>query len=87
MHYEFYDWALGSLGTSDFDAQMSGPKILERDENIRPVYTYYKKLFFEILSGCFHFGLFSSGKVGRIAMGYRKLRHFIGTVLISKMHT
>jgi hypothetical protein len=40
------------LGTSDFDAQMSGIKILKGDEILRPV---YKKPF----SVCI-FGLFSS---------------------------
>ncbi len=48
------------LGTHDFDAQMSGIKILKGDEILRPV---YKKPFSEILCGCFHFGLFSSLKV------------------------
>jgi hypothetical protein len=44
----------------DLDAQMSGIKILKGNEILRPV---YKKPFSEILSGCFHFGLFSSYKV------------------------
>jgi hypothetical protein len=47
----------GTLGTSDFEAQMSGIQILKGNEILRPV---YKKPFSEILSGCFHFGLFSS---------------------------
>jgi hypothetical protein len=37
------------LGTSDFDAQMSGIKYSKGDENLRLV---YKKPFYEILSGC-----------------------------------
>ncbi len=41
----------------DFDAQMSGIKISKDDKILRPV---YKKPFSEILSGCFHFWLFSS---------------------------
>ncbi len=48
------------LGTSDFDAQMSGIKFWKGNENLRPV---YKQPFYEILSGCLHFGLFSSQKV------------------------
>ncbi len=46
-----------TVGTGDFDAQMSGIKIQKGNEILRPV---YKKPFSEILSGCFHFGLFSS---------------------------
>ena len=46
-----------ALGTSDFDAQMSGIKILKGEEILRHV---YKKPFSEILSGCFNFRLFSS---------------------------
>ncbi len=42
---------------SDFDAQMSDIKILKGNKILRPV---NKKPFSEILSGCFHFGLFSS---------------------------
>ena len=49
-----------TIGTSDFDAQMSGIKFWKNYENLRPV---NKNLFFGILSGCLHFGLFSSLKV------------------------
>jgi hypothetical protein len=45
------------VGTSDFDAQMSGIKIKKGNEILRPV---YKKPFSEILSDCIHFVLFSS---------------------------
>jgi hypothetical protein len=41
--------------TSDFDAQMSGIKFWKGDENLRPV---DKKLFYKIMSGCLHEGLF-----------------------------
>jgi hypothetical protein len=38
------------LGTSDFDAQISGIKFWKGDENLRPV---YKRPFYGILSGWF----------------------------------
>jgi hypothetical protein len=41
------------VGTSDFDAQMSGIKIQKGNEILRPI---YKKPFSEILSGCFRLG-------------------------------
>ncbi len=41
-----------ALGTSEFDAQMSGIKFWKGDENLRPI---YKKTFYDILSGCLHF--------------------------------
>jgi hypothetical protein len=44
-----------TVGTSDFDAQMSGVKIKKDDEFLRPV---YKKPFSKILSSCFHFDFF-----------------------------
>jgi hypothetical protein len=47
---------VSSVGTSDFDAHMSGIKILKADDILRPV---DKKT----INGCFHFGLFSSQKV------------------------
>ncbi len=46
-----------TVGTSDFDAQMSGIKFWKDDENLRPV---YKKPFDEILRGCLHLGLFKN---------------------------
>jgi hypothetical protein len=47
-----------NTGTSDFDARMHGIKIEEGDEILRPV--YQKTVFgISVLSGCFHFGLFS----------------------------
>jgi hypothetical protein len=49
--------SLFTCKAGDFDAQMSGIKIKKGNEILRPV---YKKPFSEILSGCFHFGLFSS---------------------------
>jgi hypothetical protein len=51
------DGVLSALGTSDFDVQMSGIEFLVGDENLRPV---YKKLSYEIVSGCLQFGLLSS---------------------------
>jgi hypothetical protein len=39
-----------TVGTSDFDAQMSGRKFFKDDAILRLV---YKKPFSEILSGCF----------------------------------
>ncbi len=45
------------LGTSDFDAQMSGIKIWKGDEILRPV---YKKPFSEILSVAPFWAFFSS---------------------------
>jgi hypothetical protein len=46
-----------NIGTSDFDARMSGIKIETGDEILRPV---YQKTVFRnsVLSGCVHFGLF-----------------------------
>jgi hypothetical protein len=67
------------LGTSDFDAQMSGIKILKGDEIQRPV---YKKPFCEKLSGCFHFGLFSSQKVHTGPTMRRKLLSLIRSNVI-----
>jgi hypothetical protein len=46
-----------SVGISDFDAQMSGTKLLKGDGNLRPA---YKKTDYKIWSGCLHFGLFNS---------------------------
>jgi hypothetical protein len=54
----YFDLFVGmhkQIGTSDFDAQMSGIKILRGHEILRPV---YKKQFSEILSGCLHFWTF-----------------------------
>jgi hypothetical protein len=51
MYCFFYDLRQCTVGTSDFDAQMSA--FLKCDENVIPV---YKKPFYEILSGCLHFG-------------------------------
>jgi hypothetical protein len=50
-HLQVLLFEVCGLGTSDFDAQMFGKKLWEGDENLT---------VFEILSGCFHFGLFSS---------------------------
>jgi hypothetical protein len=44
-----------TLGARDFDAQMSGIKFWKVDENLRP---FYKKPFYEILSGYLHFWTF-----------------------------
>ncbi len=54
---KFHIEILCSLGTSDFDAQMSGMKFWKGDENLRLV---NKKRFYQILSGCLHLGLFNS---------------------------
>jgi hypothetical protein len=53
----FHIEILCSLGTNDFDDQMSGMKFWKGDENLRLV---NKKRFYQILSGCLHLGLFSS---------------------------
>ncbi len=44
-----------TIGTSDFDAQMSGIKIYKGDEILRPVYI---QLFSEMLSSCLHIWTF-----------------------------
>jgi hypothetical protein len=51
---------MSRIGTTDFDAQMSGLKLWKGNENLRPV---YEKPFYEILIGCMLFGLLSSQKV------------------------
>jgi hypothetical protein len=50
-----------TVGTSDFDAQMSGIKFWKGDDNLRPV---FKKLFLELLNGCLHFDLFLESTYG-----------------------
>jgi hypothetical protein len=52
-----YRITLWIVGTNDFEAQISGMRFWKGDENLRPLYT---KPFYEMLSGCLHFGLFSS---------------------------
>jgi hypothetical protein len=47
--------------SSDFDDQMSGINFWEGDENLR--YDCKTTPFYEMLSGCLHFGIFCSQKV------------------------
>jgi len=46
-----YRITLCIVGTSDFEAQMSGVKFWKGDENQRPLYT---KPFYKMFSGCLH---------------------------------